>query len=113
MAPAAGHKCYVYHTRSAEHNCSAYTPFALHVLLHFIPRGISSPCCAAVSNTTNSSDGLQDTVSHRQEVLQQAAAGQTVQQQKQNVRHTKTDPEIHETCGDKWQRPQAAGIISN
>lgn len=49
MAPAAAHKCYVLHTRSAEHKCSAYTPFALHVLPHFTPRGTSSSCCAAVS----------------------------------------------------------------
>jgi hypothetical protein len=94
MAPAAGHKCSVHHTRSAEHKCSAYTPFVLHVLLHFIPSGIASSRCAAVSNTTNSSAGRQDncftadTVSHPQEVLRQAA-GQTVQQEKQNAGHTK------------------------
>jgi hypothetical protein len=51
VATAAGHKCSVHHTPSAEHKCSAYTPFALHVLLHFLP----STCCDSVSNTTNSS----------------------------------------------------------
>jgi hypothetical protein len=107
MAPAARHKCYVYHTRSAEHKCSAYTPFALHVL-HFMPRGISSSCCAAVSNTTNSSAGRwQETVSHRQDVLRQAA---------RTERETETLTPLQKftkrRVTDKWQRPQATGIIN-
>ena len=68
MAPAAGHKYSVHHTRSAEHKCSAYTPFALHVLLHFTPRGISPSCRAAVSVGRQDSGFTADTCSLPQEV---------------------------------------------